>query len=226
MVFRVLFPLLWLAFIAFWIVMARGGKTVAAREDTLFAGVALRAAGDRRRAARRARPSVPFPLRPLRARQSGTVTLGAALTAAGVAFAVWARLRLAGNWSSDVTLKRDHELIVDGPYALVRHPIYTGVLLALFGTALAIGEWRAPLAVVIAGVAWWRKLTIEEVVMRRQFGDVYDRYAARTRALIPFVFRGPTACGGGFRARHSAGPAASRRRTDCDGALAQNDGAP
>ena len=117
----------------------------------------------------------------------GLVQLGAALTIVGVAFAVWARLRLAGNWSSDVTLKRDHELIVDGPYRWVRHPIYTGVLLALVGTGLAIGEWRAPVAVVLAGVAWWRKLTIEEIVMRRQFGDAYIRYAERTRALIPFV---------------------------------------
>ena len=113
--------------------------------------------------------------------------LGAALTVVGVAFAVWARLRLAGNWSSDVTLKRDHELIVDGPYRWVRHPIYTGILVALIGTGLAVGEWRAAVAVVLAGAAWWRKLTIEEGVMRRQFGDAYIRYAGRTRALIPFV---------------------------------------
>ena len=76
------------------------------------------------------------------------------LTLAGVAFAVWARMLLAGNWSSDVTLKRDHELIVNGPYALVRHPIYTGILLALIGTALAIGEWRAALAVVLVTLAF------------------------------------------------------------------------
>jgi protein-S-isoprenylcysteine O-methyltransferase Ste14 len=187
MVYRVLFPLLWLIFIAFWIVMARGGKTVAERETLysrlshytpLAVAVILLVA-----------PHVPLPV--LNDRFApvslGLVQLGAALTVVGVAFAVWARLRLAGNWSSDVTLKRDHELIVDGPYRWVRHPIYTGVLVALIGTGLAVGEWRAAVAVVLAGVAWWRKLTIEEVVMRRQFGDAYSRYAERTRALIPFV---------------------------------------
>ena len=115
------------------------------------------------------------------------VRLGAALTFAGIAFAIWARMWIAGNWSSDVTLKRDHELIVDGPYRFVRHPIYTGILLALAGTALAVGEWRALLAVVLAGAAYWRKLRIEEAVMRRQFGEAYARYAERVPALIPFL---------------------------------------
>ena len=113
--------------------------------------------------------------------------LGAALTFAGIAFAIWARVWMAGNWSSDVTLKRDHELIVDGPYRWVRHPIYTGILLALLGTALAVGEWRGLLAVVLAAAAFWRKLGIEEAVMRRQFGEAYSRYAKRVPALIPFV---------------------------------------
>ena len=84
--------------------------------------------------------------------------VGAALTFAGIAFAIWARVWIAGNWSSDVTLKRDHELIVTGPYRWVRHPIYTGILVALIGTALAVGEWRGALAVVLAAGAFWRKL--------------------------------------------------------------------
>jgi protein-S-isoprenylcysteine O-methyltransferase Ste14 len=115
------------------------------------------------------------------------VQIGLALTFAGLAFAIWARMLLGGNWSSDVTLKRDHELIVVGPYRWVRHPIYTGILLALIGTALAVGEWRAVLAVVLAAAAFWRKLGIEEAVMRRQFGESYTRYGERVPALIPFV---------------------------------------
>jgi protein-S-isoprenylcysteine O-methyltransferase Ste14 len=187
MFYRWFFPLLWLVFIAVWIAMARGGKAIAERESVssrlshylpLAIGVYLLAA-----------PHVP--IAPLDDRFAPLalwpVRLGAALTLAGVAFAIWARMWIAGNWSSDVTLKRDHELIVDGPYALVRHPIYTGILLALIGTALAVGEWRAALAVVLAGAAFWRKLTIEEAVMRRQFGEAYARYAARVPALIPFV---------------------------------------
>jgi len=187
MVYRWLFPALWLAFIAVWIAMARGGKAVAERESVtsrlshylpLAIGVYLLAA-----------PSVPIAVlndrfAPL---TLWPVRLGAALTIAGVAFAIWARVWIAGNWSSDVTLKRDHELIVDGPYAFVRHPIYTGILVALIGTALAVGEWRGALAVVLACGAFWRKLTIEEAVMRRQFGETYARYAARVPALVPFV---------------------------------------
>jgi protein-S-isoprenylcysteine O-methyltransferase Ste14 len=187
MFYRWFFPLLWLVFIAFWIAVARGGKVVAQRESVssrlshylpLLVAIYLLAA-----------PHIPVILlndrfAPL---SLWLVRLGAALTLAGVAFAIWARVLIAGNWSSDVTLKRDHELIVTGPYAFVRHPIYTGILLALVGTALAVGGWRAALAVVVAAAAFWRKLTIEEAVMRRQFGETYARYAARVPALIPFV---------------------------------------
>ena len=187
MFYRWLFPCLWLAFIMFWVAMARGGKAVAERESAfsrlshylpLLIAIYLLGA-----------PHVPFPLindrfAPL---SLWLVRLAAALTFAGIAFAIWARVRIAGNWSSDVTLKQDHELIVTGPYALVRHPIYTGILLAIFGTALAVGEWRGLIAVVFAAAAFWRKLGIEETVMRRQFGAVYARYAERVPALIPFV---------------------------------------
>ena len=187
MVYRWLFPFLWLVFIAVWIAMARGGKAVAERESVysrlshylpLAIAIYLLAA-----------PHVPVAalndrFAPL---SLWLVQLGAALTFVGVAFAIWARVWIAGNWSSDVTLKRDHELIVAGPYRWVRHPIYTGILVALLGTALAIGEWRGLLAVLLAAAAYWRKLRIEEAVMRRQFGEAYARYAERVPALIPFV---------------------------------------
>ncbi len=187
MVYRWLFPFLWLVFIAVWIAMARGGKAVAERESVysrlshylpLAIAIYLLAAPHVPIAVLDDR-FVPLILWPVR--------FGAALTFAGIAFAIWARVWIAGNWSSDVTLKRDHELIVDGPYRWVRHPIYTGILVALAGTALAVGEWRGVLAVVLACAAYWRKLTIEEAVMRRQFGEAYARYAERVPALIPFV---------------------------------------
>ena len=113
--------------------------------------------------------------------------LGAAVTFAGLLVCVWARFTLAGNWSDWVQIKQDHELVVDGPYRWVRHPIYTGLLLMFAGTALAVGEWRGVLAVAIAAASFWRKLKLEEAVMRQQFGDGYDRYAEGARALIPFV---------------------------------------
>ena len=110
-----------------------------------------------------------------------------ALTAAGLLFAVWARQYLGSNWSGTVSIKKDHQLITNGPYALVRHPIYTGVLLALVGSAMAIGEWRAVLAFALASLALWRKLRLEEDLMHQQFGETYQAYCRRVPALIPFV---------------------------------------
>lgn len=116
-----------------------------------------------------------------------TEAIGILFTAAGLGFAVWARLTLGANWSSDVTVKQQHELVENGPYALARHPIYTGLSLAFIAMAIAIGEWRAALAAALAIGSFVYKLSIEERVMRETFGVVYDDYARRVKALVPFV---------------------------------------
>jgi protein-S-isoprenylcysteine O-methyltransferase Ste14 len=113
--------------------------------------------------------------------------LGFILTIAGLAFSIWARVMLGRNWSGVVQVKQDHELIVRGPYSLVRHPIYTGLLLAFFGTALAVGAWRALLALAIVALSFWRKLRLEERWMTEQFGDQYRQYMGRVKALVPWV---------------------------------------
>jgi len=110
------------------------------------------------------------------------------LTAAGIAFAWWARIHLGKLWSGGVERMADHRVVDTGPYRLVRHPIYTGLLLALVGTALAIAEWRAILAVAFALVSFVRKLRVEERWMREQFGESYRAYCQRTDALVPFVW--------------------------------------
>lgn len=112
---------------------------------------------------------------------------GLTLTAAGCAFAVWARILLGGNWSSSVTVKQDHQLIRGGPYAIVRHPIYSGLLLGLLGTALALGELRGILALVLALAGWHVKSRKEESFMVAQFGAEYMEYERKVKALIPFV---------------------------------------
>jgi len=112
---------------------------------------------------------------------------GLALTAAGCAFAIWARLLLGGNWSSSVTVKQDHRLIRRGPYAIVRHPIYSGFLLGLLGTALALGELRGIVALALAGIGWHVKSRREEAFMTAEFGAEYTRYQREVKALIPFV---------------------------------------
>ena len=112
---------------------------------------------------------------------------GFALTVAGCAFAVWARLSLGGNWSGTVTLKQGHELVRRGPYRIVRHPIYAGGLLALLGTSLASGLVGALAGVALAFLGWRMKYRVEEAFMTEQFGPEYTRYRREVKALIPFV---------------------------------------
>lgn len=113
---------------------------------------------------------------------------GLAVTAAGVAFTLWARFILGGNWSGSVTVKHNHELVQRGPYAIVRHPIYSGITLALLGTALAVGEVRGLVAVAVGVLAWRLKWPIEERFMTEQFGHRYVEYKQRVSALIPGIW--------------------------------------
>jgi protein-S-isoprenylcysteine O-methyltransferase Ste14 len=113
--------------------------------------------------------------------------LGVALLAVGLGFAVWARVHLGGNWSGTVTIKEGHELIRSGPYAWVRHPIYTGILTAVLGTAIASGTVHAALGLAVIAAALLRKTRIEEGFMRATFPDEYPRYCAEVPALIPFT---------------------------------------
>ena len=113
--------------------------------------------------------------------------IGIAMLIAGLGFSIWARRRLGRNWSGTVTLKENHELIRTGPYRWVRHPIYTGLLLAFLGTAVALCEWRGIAATVLVAAAFLLKIRTEEDWMTETFGDDYRRYRAEVRALIPFI---------------------------------------
>lgn len=183
-----LFAAIWLAWLAYWIISARNVKPTQRREPLasrvahilplLIAALLL--------AAREA------PVRLLNEHwlpQSVALALaGAAITIVGLALTVWARRTLGTNWSGTVTVKRDHELVLAGPYRHVRHPIYSGLLLAFVGSALARAEWRGLLALVLAWLAFWRKWRVEERFMRETFGRAYSDYAARTPAVIPRLF--------------------------------------
>ena len=113
--------------------------------------------------------------------------IGLALLIAGLAFAVWARVHLGRNWSGSVTVKEGHEFIHSGPYACVRHPIYTGLITAVSGTAIISGTVRAALGLVIVTLSLLRKLRTEEAFMRDTFPGGYQRYSADVPALIPFT---------------------------------------
>jgi protein-S-isoprenylcysteine O-methyltransferase Ste14 len=112
---------------------------------------------------------------------------GAALSVLGVAFAIWARVHLGRNWSPRPAAKEQHELVTTGPYAYVRHPIYTGLLLMALGTALTGSIWGIGVFMV-AILIFVSRIGREEKIMLELFPDAYPRYQARTKRLIPWVW--------------------------------------
>ena len=116
-----------------------------------------------------------------------TYWIGVAVICLGLAFAIWARRYLGTNWSGTVTVKENHELIRTGPYALVRHPIYTGILTAILGTAISRGELRGVWGLAICTTGFVLKLRREERWMCETFGEQYERYRASVPMLVPFA---------------------------------------
>jgi protein-S-isoprenylcysteine O-methyltransferase Ste14 len=111
--------------------------------------------------------------------------LGIAITAAGLLFAIWARAYLGRNWSGNVTIKVGHELIRSGPYHWVRHPIYSGMILAMIGTAINKGQLLGFIAVVLLWIGFSLKSKIEEQFMITTFGQEYEQYRQSTGAILP-----------------------------------------
>ena len=185
--YRYVFSVLWVSWVVYWWVASRDVKSTVQRESLAsrlshivpLSFAVLLYSWHRVRIPLLAERFLPL--------SEWSFWIGVFLTAGGLLFTVWARLHLGRNWSGSVTIKQGHELVMSGPYALVRHPIYTGLLLALLGSTLALGDWRGVLAFALAAGALWRKLRVEERWMRQQFGDAYQVYSQRVAALIPFV---------------------------------------
>ena len=105
-------------------------------------------------------------------------------TASGM-LGVWARRHPGSNWSGEIAIKVDHQLIRNGPYRFVRHPICTAMLGMFAGSAIVSAQLHAVLGVAMAGFAYWRKIRLEEANMWKTFGPAYDAYRRDTGALIP-----------------------------------------
>jgi protein-S-isoprenylcysteine O-methyltransferase len=172
----------WLVFVVYWMVSARKFKERSNQKRTLWdwSGVAIAAV-----------IGVLSRSRYLQYRltRQDAVTEGVAfiLCAAGIAFAIWGRRLLGANWSTSPSVREGHQLITSGPYGWVRHPIYTGVLIALLGTAL------------VSTILWWivfaascliflYRVHAEEKLMVTQFPEQYPEYKKRTKALIPLIW--------------------------------------
>jgi protein-S-isoprenylcysteine O-methyltransferase Ste14 len=185
-------PALWLVWFTYWNLAAIGNKPVRRRQDRasraldilpLALAILLIAIW----------PQLPRPEQTdflfltFMPRNDAGYWIGVATVALGLGFSVWARRFLGRNWSGTVTLKENHELIRTGPYRLVRHPIYTGLLLGFIGSAIALCQWRGVIAVLLVLFVFLRRIRVEERWMIEIFGERYRAYRIETKALIPFI---------------------------------------
>jgi len=112
--------------------------------------------------------------------------LGLCLFALGLGFAIWARLHIGRNWGTPMTQKDDPELVTSGPYRLVRHPIYSGILVAGVGTAIGL-SWLWLIVVALAGIYFGYSATVEERYMAQRFPDAYPAYRRSSKMFLPFL---------------------------------------
>lgn len=175
---------LWIAFLAVWFTWALKTKPVKSRESVVSRlSYALPTVAAAYTMSGRIEPRwLHIPIFPA---SLWLQLLAVLITAVGIGFAVWARAYLGGNWSSSVTVKVGHELVHTGPYRWVRHPIYSGLILGLFGTALAQRKVGGLVAVALFYIGFKIKSRIEERAMTSTFGTEYDEYCRSTGAIIP-----------------------------------------
>jgi protein-S-isoprenylcysteine O-methyltransferase Ste14 len=179
----------WLGWLAYWIHASPGTKTTVRHEDRLsrtlqslplIAGSALIV--------------LPLPAFGLASHIPSQIAWGVlqwgglALLVAGLMFSVWGRLHLGTNWSVSVTLKDAHELVRSGPYALVRHPIYAGCLVAVAGAAMIRAQWYGLLGLVLIFCSLAYKVSVEERWLSEHFGDAYRTYRREVSALVPGLY--------------------------------------
>lgn len=116
---------------------------------------------------------------------SSLAAAGLALTWIGIGLALWARWHLGANWSGRITIKEGHELIRTGPYARLRHPIYSGLDLATIGTAMAFDRWGCVIGFALVIVGYWIKARKEESMLSARFGDSFREHCRHTGFLFP-----------------------------------------
>jgi protein-S-isoprenylcysteine O-methyltransferase Ste14 len=179
------FEVPWLAFGAYWIVGAMKTRATIRREPFLarygvmfveIVGFTLLFDGD---------ADVGLLGHRFFHRTETTAIAGLALTWIGIAIAIWARYHLGQFWSGRITLKEGHQLIRSGPYARLRHPIYTGLDLAAIGSALVIGHWRCVAGVCVIMTGFVIKAKREEKLLAGQFGDAFEEHQRQTGFLLP-----------------------------------------
>jgi protein-S-isoprenylcysteine O-methyltransferase Ste14 len=185
MIWRILIDIPWFVFVAYWLISAFNTKRTEKREAfTARYGIMLievvgfvflfkESAG------------IGVLGRQVFERSYASGAVAVALTWAGVALAIWARVHLGQYWSGRITIKEDHKLIRTGPYARFRHPIYSGLGLAVIGSAIAIDRWRCVVGVCVIILGFWIKARREEAMLEKQFGADFVQHRRQTGFLLP-----------------------------------------
>jgi protein-S-isoprenylcysteine O-methyltransferase Ste14 len=178
----------WIVFGAWWLVRARSAAKTTSRESVasnlshrvfLLSGALILILDARQDLGPLSRRLWPTSL--------ALALVGVALTVGGVAFMIWARETLGRYWSGTITLKEGHRVIKTGPYALARHPIYTGLLTAIIGTELPQGHLASVLGVALLAIGIARKISLEEKLLGDHFGAEYAAYGQQVKTIIPFI---------------------------------------
>jgi protein-S-isoprenylcysteine O-methyltransferase Ste14 len=116
------------------------------------------------------------------------ISVFAVLVLLGISFTWWGRIHLGRFWSNAITHKEDHKVVDTGPYGMVRHPIYTGLIFAILATGIAIGTWTAILGAICISFGQWQKARMEEGFLTAELGpEAYGPYCARVPMIVPFL---------------------------------------
>ena len=187
MIWSYLTEIPWLVFVAYWIVSALQTNRTQRQESFAWrygvmafevAGFVLLFSGV---------GNVGVLGRHVFARNVSLRILGIALVWIGIGLAVWARWHLGQYWSGRITIKQDHKLIRTGPYARLRHPIYSGLDLAALGTALDVDRWRCVAGLCVFVLGFWIKANREEAMLAAQFGADFEAHRQHTGFLLPHL---------------------------------------
>ncbi|HEY1511669.1 MAG TPA: isoprenylcysteine carboxylmethyltransferase family protein [Solirubrobacteraceae bacterium] len=169
--------IVWAAFWVYWLIAAQGAKAGSHRRRTARPSVLLAVAFVLLRVLDPGGLAVQSPV---------VQAVGVIALLTGLGLAVWARIHLGRNWGMPMTEKDEPELVVTGPYRYVRHPIYSGILLAILGTALATNLYWL-IAAALLGIYFVYSASVEERLLTASLASQYKCYQAKTKMLIPFV---------------------------------------
>jgi len=177
----------WITFFSYWFYNRNKTKSTASRESKLKQGAHLLAMVSGFAFVLTGDIWPDFLDAPIYPKNQLMIVIGSCISILAVCFAIWARRTLGMNWSAAVSLKKEHELIRTGPYRYFRHPIYTGILSNVVGSALVTGEVRSLAAVILVAGAYFVKIRREEKLLSTHFPSEYPEYSKHTWRIYPFL---------------------------------------